>query len=400
MGASIPAAPLRDALPQLIFIEDSVWVHCARVRDRIFEQFLAAAAKHGIKALVLRSPPHIYPVWVSFESWLPVGECTRTARFRIVIQFTPLAHRRFPIRLEVELHDCGVDGRVNTRFVSPADLFGRRSLINDRTIDQVVAYAAGVKVPLPYLFRWTWEDFLINASTGRNEIESFRRRFVWVFNPPIWIAILTALVFPLIGVPLLIWSVFRHIKRRKQGEQVRDAGRPGMLPRDLIMMDSWFTLVHGLGARSEDVRREMAASLAGTAGPETECSIETIMAWGLDFLEERDQVVVRRRRALVFCHIYCYGDDLYVGWDSHLNLGEWRERELQSGFDRTIGFYTRATDVVAENAVPTLYHFSDLDSLTEWVHTRIAALVKRLLAEYKIDQKSTSLCSAASATQL
>jgi hypothetical protein len=60
----------------------------------------------------------------------------------------------------------------------------------------------------------------------------------------------------------------------------------------------------------------------------------------LDGIVELDQVTVSLRRALLFRQIYGYGDELYVGWDAHLNTSQWVEKRLRTGRHKETGELT------------------------------------------------------------
>lgn len=116
-------------------------------------------------------------------------------------------------------------------------------------------------------------------------------------------------------------------------------------------------------------------------------SEEQHWAWGLDGKEERDQIVLRFKRAILFCQIYQYGEGLYIGWDAHFNLGQWVEEKVAHGLDRVTGKLTTICMVVPGIQMVTRYDLADLNCLVEWTHGQITQLVKRYIAEKKIDQE-------------
>ena len=109
--------------------------------------------------------------------------------------------------------------------------------------------------------------------------------------------------------------------------------------------------------------------------------------WGLDGKEEREQWVLTTNRAIVFCQIYRYGEDLYVGWDGHLNRGQWVEQSVGSGIDRASGDPLTIMRVVPGTQPTSEYDLSDLSCLMEWTHAQLVKLLKQLLDEKKIDQE-------------
>lgn len=89
----------------------------------------------------------------------------------------------------------------------------------------------------------------------------------------------------------------------------------------------------------------------------------------------------------MFCQIYRYGQDLYVGWDGHLNRGQWVEQTVASGIDTATGNPTSISRVVPGTQPTTEYDLIDLSCLMEWTHAQIVKLLKRLGEEKKIDQE-------------
>ena len=88
--------------------------------------------------------------------------------------------------------------------------------------------------------------------------------------------------------------------------------------------------------------------------------IERVWYWGLDGKEEREQIVLTSGRGVVFCQIYQYGDDLYVGWDGHVNIGQWVEQAVATGIDRATRKPTVLKAVVSGTQQPSEYDVMDL----------------------------------------
>jgi hypothetical protein len=109
--------------------------------------------------------------------------------------------------------------------------------------------------------------------------------------------------------------------------------------------------------------------------------------WGLDGKEEREQLVLVAGRGIVFCQIYEYGRDLYVGWDGHLNRGQWVEQTVASGIDKATGNPVGISRVVPGMQPTTEYDLADLSCLMEWTHAQVVKMLKQLIAEKRIDQE-------------
>lgn len=167
---------------------------------------------------------------------------------------------------------------------------------------------------------------------------------------------------------------------------VRSSGKPMAEPRILHYLDSWQTVVFGAGDAEPLVRQRMIDRLT-SAGDRFHCGVERIWDWGLDGKTEREQIVLRLGRALVFTQIHRYGDDLYVGWDAQMNLGTWREKPLGSGIDRESGRRIRLQTVEQTLQRTTEYDLIDLNCLAEWTHAQVTQLLKQFLKERQIDQE-------------
>jgi hypothetical protein len=102
---------------------------------------------------------------------------------------------------------------------------------------------------------------------------------------------------------------------------------------------------------------------------------------------ERTQIVLTLRRAWVFCQIYAYDAELYVGWDAHLNSGQWVEKTVATGLDKATGDLTNVNTVESGWQPLSEYDLIDLNCLSEWIHARLVQLVQRLMDEREIDQE-------------
>lgn len=168
---------------------------------------------------------------------------------------------------------------------------------------------------------------------------------------------------------------------------IRSAGKPMAEPRVLYYLDSWPTVVFGAGGDADEIRRRVMALFSGAHQQRFACAVEKIWHWGLDGKTEREQIVLRYGRALVFCQVYSYGSDLYVGWDAQMNLGTWMEKKLASGIDRETGKRVRLMTVEHAVQPTTEYDLIDLNCLAEWTHAQITQVLKHYLKERAIDQE-------------
>jgi hypothetical protein len=152
-------------------------------------------------------------------------------------------------------------------------------------------------------------------------------------------------------------------------------------------MDSWQTVVFNLGNDVDMVRQRCVDALGSAIGPHKKFRSERVWYWGLDGKEERDQYVLTAGRGIVFCQVYRYGADLYVGWVGHLNLGQWVEQTVRTGIDKKTGNPVTIRRVIPGWQTNSDYDVTDLSCLTEWTHAQITKVLKQLIAEKHIDQE-------------
>lgn len=76
-----------------------------------------------------------------------------------------------------------------------------------------------------------------------------------------------------------------------------------------------------------------------------------------------------------------------MGWDAHLNHGQWVEKTVGTGIHKESGDLTQVNTVGSGWQRLTEYDVTDANCLIEWTHTKLVQLVKRLMEERKIDQE-------------
>jgi len=390
-----PAIPgrvdgIRDATPFLRTETGYLWHSCESELDRIAAAFRQAAAKHGLAVFVRRSLPGTWPGWVSFEAWMPGRDPRMTARFRAEVKLTPLPHHRLRLQVETSLYDRGINRWTTPRQLEPGDI-RHPDMLGDAAIDQLVAYAAGASRVRPPLFRW----MPLTALFQRNEIPilstSNAQKVGLAMLIGGWMilsaaSLIGAVITALGGLIMACdWLIRINISDRRI--LVIDCGRPVSIPRSLMFLDTWYALVRGIGREAAACREGLLERLRSSCPEEASVGVETVDYRVLDGLVAREQIVVRFRRAVVFCHVYAYEEDLYVGWDAHLDCGDWKEADVAEGYSSTCGVNVRLTTVQSSRTLPTTYHLADANGITEWLHRQVRDHVKLLLTERAIDQE-------------
>jgi hypothetical protein len=192
-----------------------------------------------------------------------------------------------------------------------------------------------------------------------------------VFNPVVFV-----------GLAALVWIL--NIYRRRL---IWTTGRPEADPRIIVRMDSWQALLIGLGSERDAVRDAVVAELKSNADASWSVAEERIWYWGVDGKEERQQTVVSFRSALAFLHFTAYGGDLYVAWDAHINRGTWTEKPVGRGTSVETGALCEVHTIAPAHRTINEYDVSDANCVLERVHAVVTRVVRRKLAEHRLDQE-------------
>jgi len=366
-----------DVKPLINRNKDNVLSKVEVVRDEIYDYFLQACRAEGIDALILKSYPYSDSVWVKFECWVRrSGETLLTDRSTATLTIIPREFHRYDHVINLEIKE----GQKTKRYSSIVEL-----------------EPANVKALVRYMLRRTefdifgfkrcrtypWELWLPD-----NNVTRLKRDWVPVIVAALFFAgFFFFLIVPVAGLLLILVAAALTWFNLKRRTYFLSPGKPALEPRKLLRMDSWQTLVRDIGRETQnlkaDVRKELELGL--TQG--VSLSDEKIWYLGVDGPEEREQLVVTFRRAIGFIHIYPYGNDLYVGWDAHVNSGTWLERQVAMGIEPQTGELCRVNTIESGWHVPNEYDITDANCLIEWVHAAITKITKKVLAEYKIDQE-------------
>jgi len=184
------------------------------------------------------------------------------------------------------------------------------------------------------------------------------------------------------GLAVLVWIL--NIYRRRL---IWTTGRPEADPRIMVRMDSWQALLIGLGSERDAVRDAVVAELKSNADASWSVAEERIWHWGLDGKEERQQTVVSFRSALAFLHFTAYGSDLYVAWDAHINRGTWTEKPVGRGTSVETGALCEVHTIAPAQRTISEYDVSDANCVLERVHAVVTRVLRRKLAEHRLDQE-------------
>jgi hypothetical protein len=358
---------------------DSTLALAVELRDSIYAMLEEECARDRVKVIAYRSEPHHPDVWLKFEYSMPQPTPDVTLRAGILIRIECFDFHRFEHILNVEVTHAGEKWVVT----------GLHTL-TDKAIHKLHRCALRGRKLTQMFDPLLPEELRIRQNPlqfWRPENRINRLRPDWVKYCSLG-GLAVLLIIPRVGVILaaLGFVAFLVTQLRKK-QHVLSAGKPLLDPRILVRMDSWQASLEGLGGLAEETRQELLAKLTASSKGRVQIQAEHIWHMGVDGKVERQQVVVAFRRAYGFLHIEPYGDDLYIGWDTHLNAGTWKEKSIAHGVDRRSGKKVVANRVVAAVQPLTEYDVTDVSFLTEWLHTTTMRLVKVKLAHYQIDQE-------------
>jgi hypothetical protein len=377
-----PVSPaLRDAQPILERRPDSIWTRVEQTRDAICDALRQACENEGFNALVIKSPPFVQPAWVKLECWIPknpeLGRAV-TERGSLVVTIEAKEFHCYELEYSVELHDRGW-----------SKTYRRLRGFDPTHIAQIVRFLL-VRGPQSGLSGLELRVEPYEIWKPANKVNVLRTD--WLQLTPVVLIVLGILflflpsLWPL-GLLVLASAGFAFYSLRRRRAVVLSPGKPLAEPRKLSAVDSWQAAISGLGADTELLRERFFTVLRDPPMAGLRSRVEAIWYWGLDGKVEREQIVLTFRRAILFCQIYEYDQELYVGWDAHLNRGQWVEKTIVTGIHKESGEFTRVNTVEPGWQQFTEYDVIDVNCLVEWTHAKFVQLAKRLMEERKIDQE-------------
>jgi hypothetical protein len=372
-------AALRDVQPILERRANSIWTRVEKRRDEICDVLRRACEDVGFDALVIKSAPFMQPAWVKLECWVPKHSERRevTKRGSVVVTIVAKEFHRYELEYTVELHDRGWSKTYR----------GLRAL-EPVLITQIARFLLAHE-PKPDLASLQLRSKPVEIWKPLNKVNVLRTD--WLKAMPTFLFVLgfSFLIGGLSLLTMLLWigaGVSYYALRRRRAV-VLSQGRPLSEPRTLSLVDSWQAAISGLGADSELLRQRFLTVLLNPPMSGLQSRVEKIWYWGIDGKVEREQIVLTFRRAIFFCHIYQYDQELYVGWDAHLNHGHWVEKTVGTGIHKQSNELTRINTVESGWRKFSEYDVTDANCLIEWAHAKLVQLVKHLMEERKIDQE-------------
>jgi hypothetical protein len=371
--ATAPPSPAADARPIIPRNKTNLWTQAESVRDELYGHIWQSCTRAGVEPLLLKSPPNAFPAWLKFEAWQRQDDPSTTRRSSATITIDPKPYHRHPFEVEVT-YSAGNKDRT----------YKRVALLSVQDVEQLIEHLLH-KAPKPRLTRYREAPFQFWREP--NKLEGLGKDILATVVGGCVVG--GFLLLGLLPIALALWglAIYLGIRIAKRNPIVRNEGKPDTEPRALVRVDSWQAVLFGVGDDVAMVRDRFLRMLNAGLGEHCRFHSERVWYWGLDGKEEREQLVLTSRRGIVFCQIYRYGNDLYVGWDGHLNRGQWVEQTVASGIDKGTRNPITICRVVPGTQPTNEYDLADLSCLMEWTHAQIVQLLKQLIAEKKIDQE-------------
>lgn len=379
---SVAGHVLQNVQPILERRLDSIWSRVERTRDEICNALREACEREEFDALVIKSRPFEHPAWVKLECWIPtsseVGRAV-TERGSALITIEAREFHRYELEYSVELNDRGW-----------SKAYRRLGGFDSKHVDQIVRFLL-LRGPKPALADLELRMFTLRRIwKPANKVNVLRRDWLRL-APALLIAFgVIFLPLPLLGLlgllSLVVAAVVLYLLHERR-TVVLSPGKPLAEPRNLTAVDTWQVVVSGLGPDVELLRQRFFTVLRDPSIAELRSRDEAIWYWGIDGTVEREQIVLTFRRGILFCQIYAYDQELYVGWDAHLNRGQWVEKTVSIGIHKENGELTSVNTVQPGSQSLTEYDVTDVNCLIEWTHAKLVQLVKSLMEERKIDQE-------------
>lgn len=397
---------VRDYKPFHRMARDTVWDQAFEKRDAWFGAISDALAKQGITALVTKSENGQYPPYVTVEGWRPSpgdgtgGQADPRIRGSLVIAFEALPYHQHPVVTTIR-------ATLGQRAFTVA----RRPDVTQADAVEWVLYVLGegakpssyrpvrdvlsnmVRAFVPFLrplhdnrvertFRNTLPHslpFLLGAAGAVLGFIGFMN-----FQDAYWDEEISQAGLTMAAGAILLLGAFLLARRQRTAVSVID--RPTISPRRLLMLDSWHAVVPDLGKAIYDLQRKIVMNLSNREAAGITAEVERYGYRTPNGFDERDRIVVTKGQGVAHIHVYRFGEDLFVGWDSYLNWARWQETPAVSvrrkGMTRT-----EYRGLESGLYIPNQFDLIDLNSMAELVHRIVTDAVKASMEEHKIDQE-------------
>jgi len=383
-----------DVRPLRVSSTNSGWDRAVALRDQYAKRIRLALVRSKTDAIVLVSHPGVYPPWVRLDAWMPVSGRPNGPRSRRNLELTvnalPYNHHNLAVTVNAtrEHKKISIAGRPTSEFGYP-------------DVDEWFGYAMR-NAPKPSSYQ-PWRDLFIGFVSGvipiieaphHNPIDDRFRNvfgltganclgFVSIFVVLFGAAAMEndgpfALLPGIAGLAATAFIVHQRTRRIAVPDQ------PTIAPNNLVLVDSWHTVISGLGADANEVKQRVWHAVGSDGASGIKLARHTYTYWTPTGYEQRDRIVADKGQTIVHTHVYPFGGDLFVGWQAYLNCAQWGETGAVSKLVAN-GVLTEFRDLRPVFYSPNPLDLIDLSSLGELVHRHLTREIKALLTERAID---------------
>ncbi len=399
MSVDAPAEAI-DVRPVHRVSDETIWGKAAERRNACHDAIRQALAERRIEALVTRSANGIYPAWVKVEAWLPqAAGAAADPRLRTTLElsFAVKPYREYPVTTSAV-------ARIGRRAVAVAE---RPNFTADDAVAWVLfTLGAGRKPPAARI-----SDVLANAVLAIVPFARTRyanrilRPFRGLFPISLpWLFAIAGLLLLAIGIvqidpdfgftqketaELVVGTlalVMAFVIARQRRTVVSVIDRPTIPPRYLLRLDSWHAVIPELGPVVDEVKQRFVGKLEAFAASGVTTETERYGFRSPNGYDERDRLVITKGQGVAHVHVYRFGADVFVGWDSYINWAQWAETKPISARVSN-NRKTEYRGLEPGFYVPNEYDLIDLNSLIEIVHRCVSDVLKAMMEEHKIDQE-------------
>ncbi len=369
----------KNGLPFLERTEINAAVAAESIKREIAALFRAAADELAIEALVVESP-NLSPTPKVFVSvWNRQPNATLfTYRSNCSVSILPTDYCTFPYEINLEIESPAyrvkqeIQGVVSFTATDARDLL--RAMLRG---DKAPGFNRTRKKPFQLWLpknkvRVLRPDY--GAFIGAGLILVAPALFF--FQPELWIWCLLLFAGG-IGAAAL-WP---------KPKLSVSSGRPPEDPLVLLRVDEWQAAVRGLGADAVAFQSSLESDLLSSLpeGATVRPYPETYI--GEDGVIFKNRLLVRHRRAAVFIDIESYKDELFVGWESKLNLGTWSEVLLGTGIHRDTGDRCKVYAVRGKQGTAQRQDEQDAVFLGELVQSKVRHWLRQYLDQRRIEER-------------
>jgi hypothetical protein len=384
-----------DARPVPIISTHTVWDEAVALRDRLAVAVEATLQRENFEAIVLKSQTGNFPAWIRLEAWIPdvAGgmPVRRRCELELIVDTRPFNKYQLvcSARLTRGKRTISVSERTDfserdaaewTRYAIER---GSKPSNYHPRLDAFLGLIGTFVPPLAPRYNPLARDFR-EPLFGPRTLVGFvvvAMVIAGMAYQPMLSAVALGIGGLVLGGALLLPLL---IGRSRHTDWV--VPQPREAPRHLGHVDSWHAVLSGLGAEADGLKALIIQKLSTNAASGFAVRTESYGHRTPNGYEERDRIVVSHGQGQVHIHFHRIGDDLFVGWQAHLNWARWAETDpvtTKSKWRHSIAF---------RNITPGWYHpnefdLFDLDSLSSVVHSLLEREIKHLLRERSVDQE-------------